>query len=1204
MTKHNKAKPLALACLSAAIGFAGAGQLSAQTTVQLLHASDLEGGVNAVTDAPNFAAIVQALESDAAASGTPSLLLSAGDNYIPGPFFSAAGDPSVRDELRQAYDTLFGFPAGTVNDLREGVGRVDVSVMNLIGFDASALGNHEFDAGTGIIREIIGTDIRAGGQVRWLGAQFPYLGANLDFSGDGALAGLFTDAILENTAFASTPADLTAAVAAPKLAPYTKITRGGEVFGVVGATTPLLRSISSPGDTEVKEPGAGSNDMADLAAILQPRINALLADGVDKIILVSHLQQIALEEELIGLLNGVDIVVAGGSDTLLANPGNRLRAGDSADAEYPLLTTNKDGDPALIVSTDGEYSYVGRLVVSFDANGRITGVDTAVSGPYATDDEGVEDLWGNLVDPFQPGTKGGEVALLTAAVADVVISKDGLVYGKTDVFLEGRRAEVRTEETNLGDMTADANLAAARAIDADVLVSIKNGGGIRAEIGAIDGLTGEELPPQANPASGKEEGEVSQLDIENSLRFNNGLSLLTVSANGLHEVLEHAVAASGPGATPGQFPQVGGIAFSFDTAAAAGARIVSAAIKDAAGNTLDVLVENGVVVGDPDRPIRMVTLGFLADGGDGYPFPALGVNRVDTGINEQDALADYLINNHAEDPFAMKDAGPGMDGRIQNLAFRSDTANQPPVVSENALQLSLLGTYETGVFDEGAAEIAAYDAKSRRVFFVNADAATVDILDIADPANPTLVGTIDVEARFGGGGIESSPNSVDVKDGLVAVAIARFAGPDEIPVRGVVAFYDVYGNFITDVTAGYGPDMLTFTPNGRDVVVANEGEPNSDYSIDPEGSVSIINVGPVKLQQHFRHLRRHLWWLPQPFAREVDFRRLNRYETALKRAGVRIFGPNATVAQDLEPEYIVVSDDSRRAYVGVQENNAILTIDLRWGWIERVNPLGTKDFSLSGLDASDRDDAINIVPWPVKGFYLPDAISGFKTKGRTYLVTANEGDARDYDGFAEEERVKDIELDPAVFPDADDLQQNAALGRLTITTTHGDADGDGLFEELYTLGGRSFTIWEVNRWGLLEKVYDSGADFEQIVAALDPLNFNSNNDENDTFDSRSDNKGPEPEAVTVAKIKGRHYAFIGLERQGGIMVYDVTEPDAPVFLQYLNNRDFAGDAEAGTAGDLGPEGLKFIPASQSPTKRPLLVVGNEVSGTVSLYQFE
>jgi hypothetical protein len=331
---------------------------------------------------------------------------------------------------------------------------------------------------------------------------------------------------------------------------------------------------------------------------------------------------------------------------------------------------------------------------------------------------------------------------------------------------------------------------------------------------------------------------------------------------------------------------------------------------------------------------------------------------------------------------------------------------------------------------------------------------------------------------------------------------------------GLAVFFDADGRFVNKVQVGALPDMITFTPDGKKVLVANEGEPNDEYTVDPEGSVSIIDIkhGIKRLQQ--------------TDVVTADFRRFNN--TTLDPS-IRIFGPNATVAQDLEPEYIAVSHDSKTAWVTLQENNAIGKLDIERGKFTKLFGLGFKDHKLpgKGLDASDRDNAINIRNWPVKGMYQPDGIATYRYRGENFLVTANEGDARDYDGFAEEGRVSSLNLDPTAFPDAAVLKQNANLGRLTVTNATGDKNKDGLFEELYVFGARSFSIWDEH--GRL--VFDSGDDFEQIMADRFPNFFNSNNEANN-FDDRSDNKGPEPEGVTHARIFGRTYAFINRGTNG------------------------------------------------------------------------
>lgn len=523
-----------------------------------------------------------------------------------------------------------------------------------------------------------------------------------------------------------------------------------------------------------------------------------------------------------------------------------------------------------------------------------------------------------------------------------------------------------------------------------------------------------------------------------------------------------------------------------------------------------------------------------------------------------------------------------------------------PGTSQTLIELNQLGTYASGVFDESAAEIVAHDPVNQRLFVINANDSTVDVLDINDPEQPVKLSTIDATAEGAGA------NSVDVFEDLVAVAI-------EAPVKqdnGKVVFYNATDlNKVGEVTVGALPDMLTFSADGRYVLVANEGEPSDDYSVDPEGSVSVIDLSNG---------------VASATVANAGFGDFESNMAELMDQGLRVFGPGASLAQDMEPEYIALSIDGETAWVALQENNAVAELDIAAGEITAILPLGFKDHSIIGneLDASNEDTGINIRNWPIKGMYQPDAMASYGFNGKTYYVTANEGDSRDYDGFSEEFRIADLTLDIAAFPDAATLQEEANLGRLNVTSTLGFGsscapsdpanvtlvageydksyvENTCVYEELYAYGARSFSIWGED--GRL--VFDSGSEFERIVARLFPGNFNSNNDEN-AFDNRSDDKGPEPEAVTLGEINGRTFAFIGLERVGGLMVYDVTNPQNPSFVQYLNNRDFSAsqvDLEAGLAGDLGPEGLAFITAEDSPTGQPLLAVGNEVSGTTTLY---
>ena len=533
------------------------------------------------------------------------------------------------------------------------------------------------------------------------------------------------------------------------------------------------------------------------------------------------------------------------------------------------------------------------------------------------------------------------------------------------------------------------------------------------------------------------------------------------------------------------------------------------------------------------------------------------------------------------DRYALRFVASLLIGLGAVLAACSSSEEPTPI----GMSLEKIGGFEGAVL--GAAEITAFDAASKRLFVVNGANGTVDVLDLSQPTAPKLVATINV------GSMGAGVNSVAVHEGLVALAIE--ANPKTSP--GKVAFYQASDlKLLHSVTVGALPDMLVFTPDGQYVVVANEGEPNSyglADSVDPEGSVSIIKVNRSAT----------------PTVATADFKAFIGKEDELRKAGVRLYGPGANAAQDIEPEYVAITEDGKTAYVTLQENNAVAIVDIVSAKVTSIKALGYKDHSLAGmgLDASDEDGgtntnsgtaAIKILQRAVRGLYLPDGIASYSVNGQTYLVTANEGDARaDWPGFNEETRVRahcDKGLDPSVFSDATNLIFDSNLGRLRITSTpNGGTTGKnaaGLCTELYAFGARSFSIWDSN----LNRVYDSGDQFEQRTVALPNALFNASND-NNTLDARSPNKGPEPEGVVVGRFGSKQFAFIGLERVGGVMVYDITDPRSAKFVTYYNTRN-------GAVGDRGPEGIALIPAYASPNGKPLLVLGNETSGSTAILQ--
>ena len=565
-------------------------EYGADFTLQLLHASDMDGTTGALQNVENFSAILSGFRYQYPDN---TLVLSSGDNWVPGPRYFAAADSEN--------NSVIGIP---------GNGRGDVALLNAMGFQATAMGNHELDRGTSEFALIVGAEVGEDGNYR--GSMFPYLSSNLGFTDDENLAPLVV------------PDGQEATLVGGSLARTAVVTVGGERIGLVGATTPSLAGIASTGGISV----VPSDDSVDgLAAIIQDSVDALVSQGLDKVVLLAHMQRIDIEQALASKLSGVDIIIAGGSNTLLADATDRLRPGDVAKGTYPMRLESSTGDPVILVNTDGDYRYLGRLVVDFDGEGLIIteSVDPYVSGAYATDLQGAQ-LFAGAPIP--------EVSSITASLRSVLQERDGNIAGRTGVFLQGRRAHVRTQETNLGNLTADANLWIAQQVDPETMVSFKNAGGIRDQIGIVvqpPGTTSPEdarfLPPPANPVTGKGSGDVSQFDIEGALRFNNGLAIVPLTARQLVAIVEQSIGFEGVGEVPvGNFPQVGGMRFSFDPGAPPGQRIRSLALFDDSGAVADRVVEDGALAGNPERLIKVVTLS---------PNPPMGgVNAGQIGMRE------------------------------------------------------------------------------------------------------------------------------------------------------------------------------------------------------------------------------------------------------------------------------------------------------------------------------------------------------------------------------------------------------------------------------------------------------------------------------------------------------------------------------------------------------------------------------------------
>ncbi|WP_353149412.1 choice-of-anchor I family protein [Chryseobacterium sp.] len=500
--------------------------------------------------------------------------------------------------------------------------------------------------------------------------------------------------------------------------------------------------------------------------------------------------------------------------------------------------------------------------------------------------------------------------------------------------------------------------------------------------------------------------------------------------------------------------------------------------------------------------------------------------------------------------------------------------DKPAPVPSNQIQLNYIGSFDPSGTSNSSTEIVVHDPATQRLFTISSLTDVFDIIDFSNPTTPSVVGTVNM-APYGG------ITSIAVKNGIIAAA-----SPNTDPQQnGSVVFFDINGNFLKQVTVGALPDMVTFTPDGTKVVTANEGEPNDAYTVDPEGTISIIDISGGIAN------------LTQSNVTTLNFNSFDSQLAALTATGLRKVRTNNTLSQDLEPEYVTISEDSQKAWVTLQENNAIAEINLAAKTITNIWGLGKKDMSLpgNGFDASDNNGEVLIANWPVKSYYIPDAVQNYKVGNTRYIVTANEGDEKDLPGYSERTTVgaNTYTLDPVLFPQSEILKASHNLGRFRVSTATGNTDADPEFEEIAALGARSFSIFNADTQQI---VYDSGDQFERYITANHPLIFNADNESN-TVKSRSRAKGPEPEGVTLGTINNQTYAFITLERTGGVMVYNITDPNHPVFTDYKHSR-----STSAYGGDNGPEGIIYIAPENTTTNKGYVIVANEISGTLSMYE--
>jgi hypothetical protein len=414
--------------------------------------------------------------------------------------------------------------------------------------------------------------------------------------------------------------------------------------------------------------------------------------------------------------------------------------------------------------------------------------------------------------------------------------------------------------------------------------------------------------------------------------------------------------------------------------------------------------------------------------------------------------------------------------------------------------------------------------------------------------------------------------AINTKNKMIALAVQH----REYYTPGYIVLINYEGEYIRHYGAGVQPDMICFTPDGQYILTADEGEPREGYSggaIDPPGSVTIVNINTNEV-------------------RVIGFENFDgdAARATLTHNGV-ILNSGINPSLDFEPEYIAVSDDSRTAWVSLQEANALAALDIQGGVFKSVTGLGFKDHNLprNSLDVL-RDKKAELAMQNLYGAYMPDGIAAVTIQGKAYILTANEGDAREWGSGG------GAYTDVASF----------SIGEYKMDIID-NAKKDGLDAgKRYLYGARSFSIWDMSgteaQSALAALIYDSGNEFETRAAALFPANFNASHGNNE-LDNRSGKKGPEPEYVDTLRIGRRIYALIGLERIGGVMVYDISNPASPEFYDYINTRDFSKSTLA-EMGDLGPEGICPVEAVDSPTRRPLIFVANEVSGTIAVFEIQ
>lgn len=1016
----------------------------------------------------------------------------------------------------------------------EFLGQADLEFMNLMKVDAMTFGNHEFDLGSSPEGHKALVDfIKA--------AKFPFVSANVDFSQDELFTGLF------NTKVSST---------SEKGNIYTGIVKEikGEKVGIFGLTTAETADIASPGKITF------SNYIEDAKKM----VAEFEAMGVNKIVALTHIgydDNAAMDNdlELASNVDGIDVIVGGHSHTQLDKP--------------VVIDKDKNGkakDKTIIVQAYQYSDYLGTLDVEFDKKGVVVKHD----GKLIKTTDKVEDAEAaELLKKYSSKVKEIEEEEIGVTLLNALETPRDSG--------DPSKPSVRKNETILGNLITDGMLAKAQQYKEDVVMAFQNGGGIRETI----------------PAGSITVGQVIKV-----LPFGN--TLATMDLTGLELKAAFEISFKDYPKESGGFLHVSGAKVKFDSSKPAGQRVVSIAYKNEDNTYTEIQASETYTV---------ATNAFTAKGGDGYDVlkKAYEEGRVtDLGLSDWENLREHLVSVKDSIPSEIEGRIVDVKGQVVDPEPNPEiivdpgttptpvATNTPPLYNSNTenLLVTQVARYDSGQGETGT-EILAFDKSSNKAFVTNGAVGGFDILSFADVKSGQFT-QVDSTKRvvIEDYGITGMENITSIASHPTADLIA-IAAYGEKTDRGYIVFTDKDGKYVKHVQVGYLPDMVTFTPDGTKVIVANEGEPeNENTANDPAGSISVIDISS------FEHT-------------ELLFTE----EMLDEKVRMSFQGKGKSYLEQLEPEYVTVSADSKTAYVTLQENNAIATVDLVSNTILHVNGLGVLDHSMTGfeMDANKEDKAIGIEKAPILTFHMPDAIDTFVVAGKTYIITPNEGDSRDYADWEQYSEVGEIKTKDGVVRNALGVDVPIKLNAdnyggysqdelnnfvftpykdYKVTIEDGLNDAGTEYEAIYGYGGRSFSIFDA---ATMTQVFDSGSQFEKIIAQKTPQYFNINSDEI-KVDNRSDDKGPEPETAVVGEIDGKTYAFIALERYSGIMVYDLTDVNVPEFVTLISSRDFSEHA----AGDVSPEGLQFIPASDSPTGKALLAATHEISGTVAVYELE